>query len=200
MVAGTEGYENFTEHFIKSSQNLDFDEVCKDFVPFLPDLPANILDAGSGAGQNAAALACMGFLVTALEPISVFLDAAKETYRNQSIRWLNDSLPYMNSLCRESEQFEFVLIDGVWHHLDELERQHAVARLAKLITPGGKCAISLRNGPPGMGTRVYPTDSMLTIKQFEKAGFKCLLHLHNQPSIFSYKQKVRWARVVLQKC
>jgi 2-polyprenyl-3-methyl-5-hydroxy-6-metoxy-1,4-benzoquinol methylase len=200
MTAGTQGYEKFIPCFIESSQNLDFYEVCKDFVSFLPSKPAHVLDAGSGAGQNAAALAEQGFTVTAVEPMSEFLSAAKKAYKGTSVKWLNGSLPDMACLNSDADQFNFVLIDGVWHHIDNSERETAVMRLSALIKQGGRCAISLRNGPAGMGSRVYPTDSKVTIEQFEKHGFECIFQVENQPSILPNKENVKWSRIVLQKC
>ncbi|MDP2596003.1 class I SAM-dependent methyltransferase [Alteromonas stellipolaris] len=200
MVAGTEGYEKFVSRFIEVSQELDFFEVCKDFIAFLPSKPARILDAGSGAGQNAAALAQEGFTVTAVEPMPEFLSAARKRYKSASITWLKGSLPDMACLNTGTAQFDFVLIDGVWHHIDSTERESAVIRLSVLIKKGGRCAISLRNGPAGLGARVYPTDTKLTIQQFEKHGFVCIFEVQNKSSILPNKENVKWARIVLQKC
>lgn len=199
MTKGTEGYERFIRLFIESSQALSFFEACKDFIAFLPSAPANILDAGSGAGQNAAALAELGFTVTAVEPMPEFLNSAKNTYKNIPIKWLSGSLPHLACLGLVSESFDFVLINGVWHHLDEIEREKSVIYLTSIIKKGGKCAISLRNGPAGMGTQVYPTDVEITVEQFRRYGFKCILNLQNQPSILSYKEHVTWSRIILQK-
>lgn len=199
MISGIEGYENHIPRFIESSQGLDFYEVCKDFIKFLPSTPSHILDAGSGAGQNAAALAKLGFDVTAIEPMQEFLAAAKEAYKTTSVEWLSGSLPDMACLNSEADEFDFALIDGVWHHLDNKEREAAIIRLSQLIKHGGRCAISLRNGPAGMGSRVYPTDSDMTITQFGSYGFKCIFHTKNQSSILSNKEDVKWSRIVLQK-
>jgi hypothetical protein len=59
--------------------------------------------------------------------------------------------------------------------------------------------ISLRNGPSGMGTRVYPTDSNDTIKLFESYGFKCIFRHCNQASFLPNKENVKWARLVFEK-
>ena len=200
MVAGTEGYEKSISRFIEISQSLDFFEVCKDFVSFLPSKPACILDAGSGAGQNAAALAKQGFNVTGVEPMPELLSAASKAYKNTSINWLKGSLPYIECLNSSSSQFDFVLIDGVWHHLNSAERELAAKRLSALIKQGGRCAISLRNGPAGIGLRVYPTDTQFTIEQFMKYGFECVFEVKNQSSILPNKENVKWSRIVLQKC
>lgn len=199
MTKGTVGYEQFIQLFIETSQVLDFSVVCKDFIAFLPLPPASVLDAGSGAGQNAIALAALGFDVIAVEPMQVFLDAAKEIDTEQSVQWLKGSFPFLSCISQEVQQFDFILIDAVWHHLNETEREQTVIRLSNLIKFGGICAISLRNGPAGIGTRVFTTNSDDTIKQFEKFGFECLLFLSNQDSIIADKKDVKWARVVFQK-
>jgi 2-polyprenyl-3-methyl-5-hydroxy-6-metoxy-1,4-benzoquinol methylase len=199
MTHGIEGYERFIPLFIESSQALSFFEACGDFIEFLPSVPAEILDAGSGAGQNAAALAKLGFTVTAVEPMSEFLNSAKNTYKNTQVKWLEGSRPSLTCLSSFSESFDFVLINGVWHHLNETERKKSVIRIASILKKGGKCAISLRNGPVGMGTRTYPTDAQVTVEQFKEYGFKCVLELQDQPSIFSYKEHVKWSRIILQK-
>jgi len=199
MTSGTEGYERFIPLFIESSQALDFNVVCKDFVRFLPVKNSNVLDLGAGAGQNSAALDKLGFKVTAVEPMAAFLNAAMNKYKDTSIEWLLDSLPNIACLDSHDEIFDFVLIDAVWHHLSEAERDMAASNISTVIKMHGRCALSLRNGPSGIGTRVFPIDSKNTINLFESYGFKCLFKLSNQASVLPNKEKVKWARIVLEK-
>jgi len=199
MTPGTEGYERFVPLFITSSQNLDFNLVCKDFIGFLPSKNSNILDVGAGAGQNSAALNKLGFNVTAIEPMTAFLHAAMNEYRGTSIKWLHGSLPDIACLDGHKETFDFVLIDAVWHHLCDSERAIAANKISSVMNKNGRCAISLRNGPSGMGTRVFSTNSHDTIALFESYGFKCIFSLSNQPSILPHKDKVKWQRIVLEK-
>lgn len=199
MTKGTEGYERCIQLFIETSRSLDFFTVCKDFVAFLPAPPAKILDVGSGVGQNAIALAAQGFAVTAVEPMQEFIEAAKNNQSERSVKWFNGSLPFLKCLSLGSVKFDFILIDAVWHHLNKLEREQAISRLSTLIKEGGRCAISLRNGPAGLGTRVFATDADKTIKQFEKWGFECVFSTTNQASILANKEDVKWAKLVLQK-
>lgn len=199
LVLGTAGYRRAVKRFVAASQGLDFELICQSFVAYLPTPPARVLDLGAGAGQNAAALAGRGYQVTALEPVAEFIDAAKQTYSNHAVVWLQGSMPEMAALQPLSEGFDFVLIDGVWHHLDEGERERTVSRLAAMIKPGGRCAISLRNGPAGLGTRVCATDSDATVEQFNRQGFECLLQQRNLPSILPNKEQVKWDRIVVQK-
>ncbi|UUA72073.1 class I SAM-dependent methyltransferase [Cellvibrio sp. QJXJ] len=199
MTEGTKGYERFIPLFIESAQTLDFHQSCKDYLHFLPAVPASILDIGSGAGQNAAALAHLGYDVAAVEPMPEFMHAAMYKYEALPVLWMQGSLPELACLESQDTLFDFILIEGVWHHLNEQERAISVARLSAILKLGGRCAISLRNGPAGMGTRVYPTDVFSTIKAFECFGFEVLFCVENQPSIFSFKENVTWSRVVLQR-
>ena len=59
----------------------------------------------------------------------------------------------------------------------------AMKRIYDLLKHGGLCAMSLRNGPAGLGTHFFPTDSKQTRHHFENHGFECLLCLENLPSI-----------------
>lgn len=199
FVPGTQGYERAINSFIDASQALLFQEVCKDIFSFLPDVPARILDVGAGAGQNSAALAEMGYSVVAVEPMSQFLTAAHTTYSHLQVTWLQDSLPLLRQLGAEEEQFEFILVEAVWHHLNEEERACALVRLAHLLSDDGRCALSLRNGPPGLGTCVFSTDAENTVQQAKKLGMKCIYQATNLPSFLPNKENVLWSRIVLQK-
>lgn len=199
VVAGTAGYETSIERFIDLSKALCFEQVCKDFMPFLPSRPAMVLDAGAGIGQNAAALAKLGHQVVAVEPMADFLAAAKRLYPAPEVRWLSGSLPYLRCLPEASELFDFVLIDGVLHHLSPEEQDDALRLVYQLLEDGGRCAISLRNGPAGLGHCVYPTDLQRTTQLAVDLGMSVLFSIDGQASIYAYKSEVSWARIVLQK-
>ena len=199
MTAGIEGYERHLSLFIESSQALDFHVVCKDFVEFLPSKKSRVLDVGSGAGQNAAALDELGFEVTAIEPMHEFRRSAQGIYEKTPVKWLDGSLPELSCLETGIEKFDFVLIEGVWHHLNEIEQEKAAVRISEILNPKGKCAISLRNGPPGLGSRVYPTDPSHTKQLFGDLGFNCIFKKENVDSILPNKKDVKWSRIVLQK-
>ncbi|MEM6884351.1 MAG: class I SAM-dependent methyltransferase [Verrucomicrobiota bacterium] len=199
MISGTAGYEKSVERFLEVSRKLEFAVVNRDFLAYLPVVPARVLDLGSGAGQNAAALAELGHAVVAVEPMRPFLWAARENYSHLPIDWMRGSLPLMACLGRSAGEFDFILIDGVWHHLNQAQRDVALCRVAEMLAPRGKCAISLRNGPPGMGSCVYPTSSYQTIQQASVLGLRCMLQLENQPSILANKSDVVWSRLVLEK-
>ena len=195
-VPGTRGYEASVRDFVEVSQALKFHEVCRDFLEYLPEPPARILDVGAGAGQNAAALARSGYQVTAIEPMAAFRSASQAAYPGLDVTWQEDSLPLLESL-NEQAPFDFILLDGVWHHLQAAERTEALSRLAGLLCSGGKCALSLRNGPAGMGTHVFPTSANETVRQAQATGLTCIFLRENLPSVLPNKEAVRWARIVL---
>lgn len=199
MTTGTQGYDRFISLFIESSREFDFHVVCADFLRFLPVVPARVLDIGSGAGQNAAELAKLGYRVVAVEPMPEFLNAAKNMYSDVPVKWSSGSLPELKCFDHEEEKFDFVLINGVWHHLDEIERFESIVRIEKITKSGSVCAISLRNGPAGMGTRVFPTDLDCTIRNFQENGFSCVFAVKSQPSVVQFKKDVEWSRVVFVK-
>jgi len=198
-IPGTRGYEKAIGAFIAASQSLSFSEVNKDFLEFLPTIPGSILDAGAGVGQNAAALSQLGHSVVAVEPFPPFLEMAQSTYKNLGIDWVADSLPRLEKLNGTNSQFDFILVDGVWHHLNEEERKRGMARFSSLMRCGGHCAISLRHGPAGIGTHLFPTNGQDTVDLAYQFGLTAVLHLTNQPSLIKNKHGVIWTRICLKK-
>ena len=198
-VPGTQGYERVIDGFIELSQSLAFEDLNKVFLEFLPTTAGRVLDAGAGAGQNAAAMAKRGHSVIAVEPLTAFLEAARQSYADPKITWVRDSLPLLEKLGDAPAQFDFILIQGVWHHLDERERSLAMERLSMLLDDGGACAFTLRNGPAGGGTRVFPTDGPQTVSLAAECGLKTVLHRADQPSYMKNKPGVIWTFLVVRK-
>lgn len=198
VVPGTQGYELGVARFVETSQALSFVDVCSEILDFLPTLPARVLDVGAGAGQNSAALARLGHSVVAVEPMAAFLDAARDAYSDLPVVWVNDSLPMLGAL-ENDELFDFVLAEAVWQHLDSSEREAALVRIHALLSPGGHLGCSLRNGPPGLGSRVFPTDPDETLAQAGRLGLECVFRKDNLPSFLPNKKDVHWSRLVFQK-
>ncbi|MEZ9231362.1 class I SAM-dependent methyltransferase [Vibrio amylolyticus] len=199
MVAGTQGYEKVIELFTEVSFKLKFEEINKDFLAYLPPTPSRALDAGCGVGQNSAALAKLGYDVVAVDPMRGFLDKAISNYQGLNVNWVNDSLPDLASLNVDDGLFNFILLDGVWHHLNTEERKKCIKRFSSLMFNGGICAISLRNGPAGAGKHIFPTSCTELFSCAQDFGFKVIFHTDNQPSVMPNKENVTWARVALQK-
>ncbi|KZN56572.1 class I SAM-dependent methyltransferase [Pseudoalteromonas luteoviolacea] len=199
MVAGTRGYESGAQSFAKASIGLKFEDINQDFLSFLPALGSKVLDAGCGVGQNAAALCELGYEVCAIEPLTTFLDQAKTRYTDLPIEWLEDSLPELKRLNSAKHAFDFILLDGVWHHLSYQERKQCIKRLYQLLAPNGICAFSLRNGPAGMGTHVFPTSNEELLSMAPECGLEVVFQVANQPSKMPNKHDVTWSRIALRK-
>lgn len=198
-VAGTTGYEKVVDAFIEATLALDFEETSRYFVQHLPAAPGRVLDAGCGAGQNAAALARIGHSVVAVEPLGAFLTGARTRHAGLGIKWVQDCLPSLARLGAAPHQFDFILVEAVLHHLDDAERAAAIVRLATLLDIGGCCALSLRNGPAGAGKHVFPTSGEDTANLANQCGLEVLQHLPDQPSLMKNKPGVTWTRMVLKK-
>lgn len=198
QVKGTEGYAAATERFMAATHGIAFQDLHQSILKFIPTAPSNVLDVGSGIGRDAAVLADMGHTVVAVEPTRKFLSVAQKLY-GTSIEWINDSLPLLQSLGDRNEGFDFVLASAVWHHIDQNERRIALSRIADLLRPTGVFALSLRHGPAGVGTYIFPTNGQETVRDAKRMNLKPLLVLGNQPSLIEGKKNVTWTRIVLQK-
>ena len=198
-VLGTRGYEKIVESFTEASFMLEFKEVNRDFLHLLPKSPAKVLDAGSGVGQNSAALSEEGYSVIAIEPLQEFLDIAKSKFSHLNIEWINDSLPDMKTIFDKNEKFDFILMDGVWHHLSNDERCECIYNFSRITRKGGICAISLRNGPAGAGSHIFPAPVNEMAKLAKEYGFKVVLKKERQKSKMPNKPNVIWSRVALEK-
>lgn len=197
-VKGTEGYAAATERFVVATHGIAFQDLHQSILQFIPTDPSHVLDVGSGIGRDAAVLAEMGHTVVAVEPTREFLSVAQSLY-GTSIEWIDDSLPLLQSLEDRKEGFDFALVSAVWHHIDQDERRIALTRIADLLRPTGIFALSLRHGPAGVGTHIFPTDGQETVQEAERVNLKPLLVLENQPSLVKGKKNVTWTRIVLQK-
>jgi len=199
ITAGTQGYDRAVDDFIEHCQALNFQALYQDFMSYLPEVGAKILDLGSGAGQNAAALCEMGYQVTAVDPMPKFMAAAKKKYNRLNINWLISSLPHLEALDSQNTEFDFILLCGVWHHLAPQEQIQAISVLAKLLKRSGKCALTLRHGPAGLGTCVYATDIKQLISDAAKFGLTPLFRQEGKPSMLANKAEVTWDHLVLEK-
>ena len=199
QVNGTNGYAEMVERFIEQTEAVDFYELHRPFFEFIPTVSSRVLDVGAGVGRDAAALASMGHNVVAVEPLVDFLAAAKNLHNSPNIDWVSDTLPMLIKLGDTPNQFHFVLASAVWHHIDDTERRSAMSRISQLLCPGGVFALSLRNGPAGGGTQVFPTDAHQTIEIAKSFGFETLLNLPNQPSLIKGKKDVLWTKLAFEQ-
>jgi SAM-dependent methyltransferase len=113
----------------------------------LPSPPALVLDVGSGTGRDAAWLADAGLEVVAAEPNLGMLDLARVLHPSPSIRWLADALPGLDKVFRLGLSFDLILLSAVWMFVPPADRPRAFRKLVTLLKPGGRIAITVRDGP-----------------------------------------------------
>jgi len=144
----------------------------------MPSSPGRILDVGAGPGHDAATFARRGHQVTAVEPTAALREGAQRLYADLPIRWLADSLPDLTTLASaDAASFDFILLSGVWMHLDLAERRAAFPRLASLLAPAGVLALSLRHGWVPPGRVMYEVTADETLALAAQSGLTPILNL-----------------------
>jgi 2-polyprenyl-3-methyl-5-hydroxy-6-metoxy-1,4-benzoquinol methylase len=198
-VPGVSGYSEVAARFRDLSESIEFREIHRCILHWVPEAGATVLDVGAGTGRDAAALAAMGHSVVAVEPMDQFLADARAMHRSPKIRWVSGSLPGLQELPPEPDQFDFVLCHAVWQHLRNAERAEAIARVAALLKPKGVFALGLRHGPPGAGTHYFPASAPETVSLAARVNLAVELRLENQPSALPNKTCVNWTRLAFRK-
>ena len=174
-----ERYRTHAVRLGKRFQDITSETVLRSIAAFLPQNPTRILDVGAGSGRDACWFATHGHDVTAVEPVQEMSRQAAKLPGAERVEWIDDHLPDLAKLQRET--FDFCLLSGVWHHLTDADRPKAFTRLADLVAPGGRLAISLRIGPDTDGKTNVAIDTDRTIDQGEESGL-ILLHRATNPS------------------
>ena len=101
------------------------------------DLVGSVLDPGCGTGEHTLLAASLGHEVVGVDPSAkaIELAMAKATQRGVEARFLvADAL----RLADLGEQFDTVLDCGLFHVLDDDERERYVASVAEVVSPGGR--------------------------------------------------------------
>jgi SAM-dependent methyltransferase len=198
-VQGTTGYAEVVDQFTQLSESIDFRTIHRCLLPLLPSPGARVLDIGAGTGRDAAALAELGYQVTAIEPTPAFLATARTQHPLPDIDWISGSLPELAALPTATRAFDFILCHAVWQHLDPEERAVAMARVATLLNPGGIFALGLRHGPAGAGTHYFEADIEGTVALAAREQLPLELKLERQPSALANKTHVSWTRLAFRR-
>lgn len=141
-------YDRNADALAARYDRLAFADVHGALLPWLPAPPAMLLDIGSGSGRDAAALAHMGYAVTAIEPAPAMLRRARGAAGDLRVEWIEDRLPALVSLAGREGQFAFILCSAVLMHLPSVALAGALARMGALLVPAGHVGITLRGSSP----------------------------------------------------
>ncbi len=120
-----------TPELIARYEAIPTERILAPVLDLLPPPPARVLDIGAGTGRDAAWFAARGHDVVAVEPVSALREAGLRLHRSQTIDWRDDRLPQLERTTRTGP-FDLVLLNGVWHHLDDPQRGAAIATLAAI--------------------------------------------------------------------
>lgn len=190
-----ETYDSDAASYFAAYDSLRFSKVHRQFIPYLPAKGGKILDIGCGSGRDAYALARRGYFVTAVDPSEELLSLASKKNDHPRVTWLNDHLPALSKLG--SERYEFVLVSAVWMHISADQQESSLQRLAKLVTPNGYVAITLRFGPDDAEREMNEVDIELFL---DKAKVQNLSPIYVSRKIRDSLGRgcVAWRKIVLQ--
>jgi SAM-dependent methyltransferase len=172
-VSGTEGYGETAAERFKQYESIPFVHVHRDILHLFPTTPSQVIDIGAGTGRDAAALADLGHTVTAVEPTLELRSEAQRLHR-QPIIWIDDSLPDLDRVHALRQRYDVVMLTAVWMHLDQAQRERAMARVAPLVRSEGLMALSLRHGPVPAGRRMFDVSAEETCELAARHGLSTI--------------------------
>ena len=189
-------YNRAAAAFVAAYESLSFEQVHADVVTLLPVRPGVVLDVGAGSGRDAAWFAERGWDVIAVEPADAMRAAASARHPSPRIRWIDDRLPALASVCRLGLGFDLIWLSGVWMHVAPEDRRRAMRTLAMLLKPGGRMVLTLRQGPLPEERPMWPADA----REVERLGLAVGLVLRGATAPrddLARRPDVRWQSVIL---
>lgn len=97
----------------------------------------DVLDAGSGPGENAIFLASRGYRVTGLDLSPTAVEQARERARTRGVH-AEFAVADLTDLTGYADRFDTVIDSGVYHTMDEEVRRRYVAELYRATRPGAR--------------------------------------------------------------
>ena len=200
MIPGTEGYAEEAEELVKRYESIPFCEKHRAVLHVIPRDPCRVLDIGAGTGADAAWFAAQGHRVVAVEPTDELRIPGMALHPSDLIEWVNDSLPALVATTGGARKFDLIMITAVWMHLDRLERQDAMPKIASLMHPGGVLIMSLRHGSSSPRRRTFEVSTEETIQLAQAHGLASILSLLT-PSIQRVNRQagVVWSRLAFRR-
>ena len=148
-------YEKNARQLVDQYESLAFEVVHAGLLDLLPQTGTTILDVGAGSGRDAAWFASRGYDVVAVEPSDAMRAHARKLHPSTRINWIADSLPDLAQVRRLGLSFDLILLSAVWMHILPASRERALRKMAMLLAPNGRIAISLRIGDPDPERAMY---------------------------------------------
>jgi SAM-dependent methyltransferase len=188
-------YEQHAPGLVEQYESLSFQEVHAGLLDLLPPPGATVLDVGAGSGRDAAWLAANGYDVVAVEPSDAMLTRARKLHPSSRIHWVSDSLPDLANVRRLGLSFDFILLSAVWMHIPPAARQRSLRKLATLLAPKGRIAISLRLGPADTARAMYEVSLPELSNLAQQFGLRLVRTNDSQDKLG--RSEVSWTNAVL---
>lgn len=196
-IPGVAGYGANAAALAAQYESITFEEVYRDLIQFLPASPVSVLDVGAGSGRDAAALACRGYQVVAVEPTPELRREGQDRHGKLGIEWVDDHLPSLTVTRQARRRFGLILLGAVWMHLDSGERKAAMGAVAELAVDGAQVFMSLRHGPIPAGRRMFDVSAEETTSLAAEHGLYCN-YLSEREDVLGRKD-VRWSFLAMQR-
>ena len=165
-------------------------------IDLLPHDKACILDVGSGSGRDAAWLASLGHEVIAVEPNSTMRKESERWHPNKTFRLVADRLPDLSATFRTGLSFDFILVNAVWMFVAPSHRERAFRKLITLLKPGGKIAITLRQGPVDVDRGMHPVSTEEIERVARRHG--AYLEPTQRAADFLGRRQISWTRIIVR--
>ena len=177
-----------------------YETVCAEHVndwliDLLPRDKACILDVGSGSGRDAAWLASLGHEVIAVEPNPTMRKESERWHPEKNFRLLADGLPDLAATFRTGLSFDFILVNAVWMFVAPSHRERAFRQLVALLKPGGKIAITLRQGPVDIDRGMHPVSTAEIERLARRHG--AYLEPTQRVADFFGRRQISWTRIIV---
>lgn len=188
-------YEEHALRLVQQYESLPFQEVHAGLLDLLPPAGGAVLDVGAGSGRDAAWFTLNGYDVVAVEPTHEMLAEARKLHPSNRIHWVSDSLPDLPHVRRLGLTFDFILLSAVWTHIPPADRQRSLRKLATLLAPKGRIAISLRMGTPDAERPMYEVSLPELTSLAQQFGLR-IVHTSESNDRLG-RREVSWRNVVL---
>ncbi|HEX9173883.1 MAG TPA: class I SAM-dependent methyltransferase [Telluria sp.] len=188
-------YEQHAAQLVAQYESLSFQDVHAELLDLLPPSGGTVLDVGAGSGRDAAWFAARGYDVVAVEPSDAMLALARTLHPSTRIHWLSDSLPDLAKVHRLGLSFDLILLSAVWMHIPPTQRQRALRKLATLLAPKGRIAISLRLGSPDTARAMYEVSLEELSGLAQQFGLRVVRSSDSRDRLG--RNEVSWTNVVL---
>lgn len=157
------GYSEDAANLLQRYESFASEQVHAQWRDLIPAEPSRMLDIGAGTGRDAAWFVSLGHSVVAVEPTEALRQGGRRLHPEPEITWLDDRLPALPRVLARRETFDLVMLNAVWMHLTEDERQAGMATITPLMAPGARLFMSQRHGPVPEGRRMFDVSGEETI-------------------------------------